>query len=182
MASLPSRCILLLEDIDAAGLVRDESKRKSRCNVSLSAVLNAIDGVSSPEGRILIMTTNHVESLDHALIRPGRVDMHVSFEHPTKLDVINLFIGIYQVASKKKSTENEKNSTVALVPQDGKKAKEEDIEELAREFAAILPENRFSFAAIQGYLLKYKNNARAAVENAPSWIKEMSQIESKPSM
>jgi chaperone BCS1 len=43
--------------------------------VSLSALLNVLDGVGSQEGRVLIMTTNHAERLDAALIRLGRVDM-----------------------------------------------------------------------------------------------------------
>jgi mitochondrial chaperone BCS1 len=37
--------------------------------------LNALDGVASGEERIIFMTTNHLEKLDPALIRPGRVDM-----------------------------------------------------------------------------------------------------------
>lgn len=38
--------------------------------VTLSGHLNVIDGVSSQEGRVLIMTTNHIEY--EVLIRPGR--------------------------------------------------------------------------------------------------------------
>jgi mitochondrial chaperone BCS1 len=40
---------------------------------ALSGFLNAIDGATSKEGRILVMTTNHIENLDAAVIRPGRV-------------------------------------------------------------------------------------------------------------
>jgi ATP-dependent 26S proteasome regulatory subunit len=39
--------------------------------LTFSGLLNAIDGVTSTEGRILFMTTNHVDRLDPALIRPG---------------------------------------------------------------------------------------------------------------
>ena len=42
--------------------------------VTLSGLLNALDGVSSREGRVLFLTTNHPERLDPALVRPGRVD------------------------------------------------------------------------------------------------------------
>lgn len=45
--------------------------------VSLSTLLNLIDGVASKQGRLLIMTTNHTKRLDEALIRPGRVDKKV---------------------------------------------------------------------------------------------------------
>lgn len=50
---------------------------------SLSGLLNAIDGISSTEDRILIATTNHIEKLDQALIRPGR------FELILKIDFLN---------------------------------------------------------------------------------------------
>ena len=40
--------------------------------VTLSGLLNALDGVASSEGRIVFMPTNYVDRLDPALIRPGR--------------------------------------------------------------------------------------------------------------
>lgn len=43
-------------------------------SVTMSGLLNAIDGVFSRDGRVLIMTTNHPEKLDAALKRPGRAD------------------------------------------------------------------------------------------------------------
>lgn len=45
--------------------------------VSLSALLNHLDGVGSNHGRVFVLTTNHPELLDAALVRPGRVDMKV---------------------------------------------------------------------------------------------------------
>lgn len=44
-------------------------------SVTFSGFLNALDGVASGEERIIFMTTNHLEKLDPALIRPGRVDI-----------------------------------------------------------------------------------------------------------
>lgn len=105
-AELPRRCVVLLEDIDTAGLThtRDDkngdnsapapealepgqitpgngngNKNEPSGRLSLSGLLNILDGVASQEGRVLIMTTNHLEKLDRALIRPGRVDMVVEF-------------------------------------------------------------------------------------------------------
>lgn len=40
-------------------------------------LLNVLDGVVDTPGRIVIMTTNHPEALDAALIRPGRIDKKV---------------------------------------------------------------------------------------------------------
>jgi len=52
-------------------------------NINLSHLLNLIDGVVEMHGRIIIMTTNHVDKLDDALIRPGRIDLKVNFQRIT---------------------------------------------------------------------------------------------------
>lgn len=102
-SNLPRRCAVLLEDIDAAGLERKEAKtlkenttdEKQGSSISLSGLLNAIDGVASPEGRVLLMTTNHVEKIDGALIRPGRVDMHIEFSLATRTQAEEIFARMY---------------------------------------------------------------------------------------
>ena len=106
-AKLPSRCVILLEDIDAASSKRSgeaekedmrqiaaapsQKNRSASGKVSLSALLNAIDGVGSQEGRILIMTTNHISRLDDALIRPGRVDKRVELGLADNKMIADLF-------------------------------------------------------------------------------------------
>merc|ERR1712050_519602 len=42
--------------------------------VTMSELLNAIDGLGAQTGRLLFMTTNHPERLDEALVRDGRID------------------------------------------------------------------------------------------------------------
>ena len=78
MQSVGSRSLILVEDIDRA----TENKQSSR--VSMSGLLNVIDGVMAPEGNILVMTTNHREALDSALIRPGRIDVECELSFLTK--------------------------------------------------------------------------------------------------
>lgn len=58
----------------AAGGLEDPSQMQG---VSLSALLNHIDGVGSNHGRVFVLTTNHPEVLDPALVRPGRIDMKI---------------------------------------------------------------------------------------------------------
>jgi ATP-dependent Zn protease len=48
--------------------------------LTLSYLLNLIDGVLEQRGRIIIVTTNHPEKLDSALLRPGRIDMKIDFK------------------------------------------------------------------------------------------------------
>ena len=52
--------------------------------LSLPGLLNALGGVAGTPGRILIMTPNHPEKLDPALVRPGRIDkkLNLGYIHP----------------------------------------------------------------------------------------------------
>jgi len=76
LVDAPSKSILLLEDIDAIFSQREKGMFASR-KLTFSGFLNALDGVRSQEGQILFMTTNHMEKLDAALLRPGRTDVKV---------------------------------------------------------------------------------------------------------
>jgi chaperone BCS1 len=105
---LPEQCVVLLEDIDAedlsksrAALIDEDHQEHSRAHgVSYSGLLNAIDGVDSPEGRILIMTTNHPKVLDAALVRRGRVDLEVQFPQATLSDIAQLYYRMYPAEEK----------------------------------------------------------------------------------
>jgi chaperone BCS1 len=56
------------------------SSSKDSPKISLSGLLNALDGVGAQEGRLLFATTNRYETLDAALRRPGRMDVHIEFK------------------------------------------------------------------------------------------------------
>ena len=77
LTKLPKRSLLLLEDADAAFVNRRQRDTDgySGATVTFSGLLNALDGVAAGEERIAFLTTNHIDRLDPALIRPGRVDM-----------------------------------------------------------------------------------------------------------
>ncbi len=76
--SMKRNGLLLIEDIDAAQSARDmEGNESGRKHITLSALLNVIDGLLCPVGLLLVMTTNYPQRLDPALLRPGRVDMRL---------------------------------------------------------------------------------------------------------
>jgi len=80
MSELPRNSILVIEDIDAAPSThaRDEEEKSPQPQIigsDISNILNALDGVMARHGRILIATTNHLDKLDPALLRPGRIDL-----------------------------------------------------------------------------------------------------------
>lgn len=97
--------------------------------ISLSGLLNAIDGVASHEGRVLIMTTNKPEALDDALIRPGRVDLQVAFTNATSEQARELFERMYEADSRTGVTslpqqQQQQNGTVANGQATGEKKTE----------------------------------------------------------
>jgi chaperone BCS1 len=92
VSSIQPRGILLLEDIDAIAPKRDAEGMGGILGsvVTLTGLLNSLDGVSTPHGLITIMTSNHMENLDSALIRPGRVDKMVEIGYLTKNQFIKM--------------------------------------------------------------------------------------------
>ena len=59
--------------------------------VSLSTILNSLDGLLTPEGLVFFITTNHPEKLDKALIRPGRIDLIKEFNNANEFQIGALF-------------------------------------------------------------------------------------------
>jgi hypothetical protein len=75
LASIQAPAVLLLEDIDVASAASNREEEKD--TLSMSGLLNALDGIGTPHGLITIMTSNHPDKLDEALTRAGRIDYHV---------------------------------------------------------------------------------------------------------
>ncbi|GJE89993.1 P-loop containing nucleoside triphosphate hydrolase protein [Phanerochaete sordida] len=281
MGRVPARCIVLLEDLDAAftrSTSRDEEatgspesktssnssestdshSRSRRHNkehlsdvntLSLSGLLNALDGVAASEGRILFATTNHLERLDPALSRPGRMDVWVEFRNASKWQAELLFRNFFPSSDEEEeiiegdlegvelpmppspstssasstfssllsaispatsSVSSWSGSSTPLTPagstMNSPKApkanplealknqaylppavEEDDIaafkhtsppldgetlSKLAKEFADSIPDEEFSVAALQGYLLKNKSSPEKAASIAAAWVVE----------
>ncbi|CAB9527031.1 Mitochondrial chaperone BCS1 [Seminavis robusta] len=78
-----------LGDLSRFGPLRDE--------LNLSGLLNVLDGVVDTPGRILVMTTNHPEKLDAALIRPGRIDKKLILGYMQADDVVKMLEHYFQL-------------------------------------------------------------------------------------
>lgn len=212
-SELPRRCVVLLEDIDTAGLTHTreengtatttegastESEKSDTVpgqltpgitvnppsRLSLSGLLNILDGVASQEGRVLIMTTNHLEKLDKALIRPGRVDMIVKFDRADEGMTSAIFRAIFAPLEGDDAPigkrVGEKYADLAEAAEAERKLAAEaaqkrevivaQVEKLSEKFAEAVPAHEFSPAELQGYLLKHKRDAQAAVDGAAQWV------------
>ncbi|PKU82101.1 AAA-ATPase At3g50940-like [Dendrobium catenatum] len=104
-----NRSIIVIEDIDCTIDLQERKKEdavesRGRNNyhdekVTLSGLLNFIDGLWSSCGdeRIIIFTTNHKERLDSALLRPGRMDMHIHMSYCSPSGFITLLSNYHNV-------------------------------------------------------------------------------------
>lgn len=216
VAKLGDRDLLLIEDIDSAGLSRETligaetkfatqgsgtiisqgqaqsgravaSKTQAKApqgsadaaektlgweeppqGVTLSGLLNVLDGVNSPVGHIVMMTTNTIESLDFALKRDGRFDLRIEFDLACREQIMTMFMNMYEpgILQGPSDDSNEVEQTTTL-------------RRLSHQFAEIVPEGEFALASIQKFLLIHSVRPEDAIEEAANWViekrKEMAQ-------
>ena len=90
VSSLPNNTILLLEDIDAL-FVERKANDSNKSMVSFSGILNVLDGMARKNGLITFMTTNYINRLDKAMIRPSRVDVIMKFKEATEEQIEQMY-------------------------------------------------------------------------------------------
>ena len=120
----------------------------------MSSFFPSSDARRRPSARsLLFATTNHIERLDPALSRPGRMDVWVNFKHATKWQAEGIFKCFFPAKSGVAATANPADGTsqeTLAVPKRKRGAhaipllSEEEISELARRFADAIPENELS--------------------------------------
>ncbi|KAF6827090.1 mitochondrial chaperone BCS1-B 1 [Colletotrichum musicola] len=193
--ALPPKCIVLLEDIDAVGIERrkrldsdgagsddddddgasDTSSERdfARTRCTLSGLLNVLDGVASQEGRIVLMTSNVAHKLDKALVRPGRIDRMIFLGNISQQSARGMFERMYRphrhpgtgvLAGKQGADDGDEKKA----PQD----KEAGFDELADEFCGEIPNDVFTPAQLQGYLLKHRGDPAVAAARVAEWVVE----------
>lgn len=96
IAGLRKNSLLLLEDIDIFSSTMSRDGQENAKAPTLAGLLNALDGVSTPHGLIAIMTTNHFEKLDDALIRKGRMDYKLELKAPVPYQIDQMFRAVFE--------------------------------------------------------------------------------------
>ncbi|MEK6238432.1 MAG: AAA family ATPase, partial [Planctomycetales bacterium] len=83
-AEAKSPCIIFIDELDALGKTRGGSVvgGHDEREQTLNALLVEMDGFASNSGIIVMAATNRPETLDPALLRPGRFDRHVLVDRP----------------------------------------------------------------------------------------------------
>ena len=98
MAEEHSPSIVFIDEIDAVGTKRYESNSGGEREIqrTMLELLNQLDGFDSRGDVKVIMATNRIETLDPALIRPGRIDRKIEFPLPdekTKRRIFGIHTG-----------------------------------------------------------------------------------------
>ena len=105
---VPRNSVLLFEDIDCmhgsrsrtgfdpvgqnvAARPGTKENVSPQTGITLSGLLNVLDGFYAPTGVLFVMTTNHVEKLDQALLRPGRIDYKLCLGKATDHQKVELY-------------------------------------------------------------------------------------------
>jgi len=95
-SSVTPRSMLLLEDVD---VFHAATERDDDADLTLSGLLNTLDGIATPHGLLTVLTTNTPEVLDHAVTRAGRVDLTEHFSLASAEQVASLVARWYRVGA-----------------------------------------------------------------------------------
>ncbi|KAJ6464867.1 P-loop containing nucleoside triphosphate hydrolase protein [Mycena sanguinolenta] len=184
-SAIPKHGLFLIEDIDCAFPSREDEEeqemdimatmqrniprghgvaQRTRSLVTLSGLLNVIDGIGSEEGKLFFATTNHIDRLDAALLRPGRIDHKVQYSLATAPQAHALFMRFFP-AWRFPDT----------VSKPGYVDKAETISQLADVFSTAVPSAEFSTAELQGYLQGYKTRPADAAHGVGVWVEQVRQ-------
>ncbi|KAF2650447.1 P-loop containing nucleoside triphosphate hydrolase protein [Lophiostoma macrostomum CBS 122681] len=192
--NLPHHCVVLFEDIDNAGIIRESTLpsinlsklRESNASddtdypdgftmpngrayfpadneaqiriprktkVTLSGLLNAIDGPGSKEGRLVIMTTNAPDALDKALYRRGRIDRKFVLGYSTKRSASITFMRIFG------------RDPLNTIP-------EKRLTNMSKRFGNQVPLDVFTPSDIQEFCLGYRGRPQEAINEFGSFVQD----------
>ena len=142
LSHAPPRSLLLLEDIDGAvtsgiDLPGQSTPQAYTGRLTFSGLLNALDGVAASDERIIFMTTNRVDVLPPALIRPGRVDLKIYVGLATREQLRRMYLRFFPGES-----------------------------ERSEEFANCLENVPLSMAEVQGFFMFFKDDPEGCLKSA----------------
>lgn len=130
--------------------------QKGRSLVTLSGLLNAIDGNASQEGRLLILTSNKPDALDDALTRPGRIDKKIYFGNMSQSAGKSIFMRLIG----RSALTHDAVFSMAY------------IEQCAAEFAEKVPAHTFTPAQVQNFLQGCRGDPNKALADIDNWVAE----------
>jgi len=151
-----TRVILVLEDVDTAftpvhATAGAGGEAQMGGRLSFSGLLNALDGLVATEGRLLFMTANDPSRVPPALVRNGRVDEWMCFGPAVPEQAERIYRRFYAAPDGTPEA-----AAVAA---------------MAARFAAAVTAGRFSMAALQGHLLRFRASPEDALRSVPELLR-----------
>lgn len=113
LSNLSDNTFMLMEDVDCLFVQRKDNDQFKNM-ITFSGLLNGLDGLARKEPMIVFMTTNHIDRLDEALKRPGRMDMIVHFDYVTADQIKQMFLKLIPHQKHKLNSFIEKTSGLTL--------------------------------------------------------------------
>ena len=136
--------------------------------ITLSGMINVLNGPASKDGRIVLMTSNAPDSLDSALIRPGRCDRKILFGYAGTEICVKLFTHIHSASPEEKAA-GQKEAV-----------EQHDIAALAKEFPSKIPAgSQISPAEVQGYLMLHRNDPLTAIAGVEAFAQQIIDIKAR---
>lgn len=147
LQEVPRNSILVMEDIDHC-IIKDPNSEKdsSSAKISMSGLLNALDGVIAQEGSMVFMTCNDVNRIQPALLRPGRIDMKMELGYADKIQINKMFwrfMGEDDIVEEDEENKDEKKNV----------AHTEKLNTLAEQFTDLIPNLEVTPAELQNFFI-----------------------------
>ncbi|GAN07780.1 ATPase, AAA domain containing protein [Mucor ambiguus] len=152
LQEVPRNSILVMEDIDHC-VIKDPNSENDTSNakISMSGLLNALDGVVAQEGSMVFMTCNNVSRIQPALLRPGRIDMKMELGYADKTQINKMFWRFMGEDDVEFSDDemDEKDDT------EKKRAKvySEELKTIAQKFTDMIPDLYVTPAELQNFFI-----------------------------
>jgi SpoVK/Ycf46/Vps4 family AAA+-type ATPase len=149
LQEVPRNSILVMEDIDHC-VIKDPNSENdtSGAKISMSGLLNALDGVVAQEGSMVFMTCNDVSRLQPALLRPGRIDMKMELGYADKTQISKMFWRF--MGEDDIETEEDEDDQV---DKKKKSAVSNELMDLADKFTDLIPDLQVTPAELQNFFI-----------------------------
>lgn len=147
LSNIPHGAMLVIKDVDSI-LFEDRNTTSMTSPLTFSGLLNGLDGLISTDGVLTVMTTNHPEVMDPALVRGGSIDRMFEFKPPKSSEIFTMFKTYYSDAT------------------------QEEGEGFADAVVAWQEKETISFATLKElFISKRENNARECIDSMEDFFR-----------
>ncbi|KAK4514096.1 putative NRPS-like protein biosynthetic cluster [Mucor velutinosus] len=136
--SVPHNSIVVIEDIDHL-FENNASDKEKKDTLTMSGLLNVLDGMQSQEGSMIFMTCNNLNKITPALLRPGRIDVKLKFDYAAPEQVRDTYWRFMRL------------DEATSLPIEGDE--KEKAQEFGIKFGSMIPSDKITTAEIQSFFI-----------------------------